>query len=382
MNTKNILLTILVLISSTSDACMTGSGKLLNPSEMQKHFKKSSRNPASLIKFAEGHPSPSLESLLGNLLLEYRPQKAGEKIVLSIPARIERGTFNPFGDGQINAKMNFGPHWKSSKFPVIGVQKISSNGISERKYVFDPNFQIKDYSETKLNSEWFKVQPKGWSDSFYFSFESNALTVSKFLEGVPVKNRTFIGNRVAPNPAGIERGIGSQGIENKDLGEGYNKDGWWSDNVHGLYPNKDGHKTALGGVLTWGLVDGSHQGSFKHLYTCFEPRNLSKEKEHGVPYGAGWHFIGDAAESILNTLEKLPLPVAVGRTHGFEKSAYELTETITATWLLPDEVLVTQNKDFHWYLNPYESDVCTEIWVHNCIPDLSNSWGFNCPWKK
>lgn len=167
----------------------------------------------------------------------------------------------------------------------------------------------------------------------------------------------------------------------KDLGAGYNKDPWPAANVHGLFPNANGSKTAIGGVLTWGIVNNS-QGPFKHLYTCFEGRNLSEESKTGVPSGAGWHHIGDAGETLLNTLETAEIPVAVGRSHNNNDSAYKLTETVTATWLKPEEALVSLQGTFHWYLNPSEAAVCTEIWVHNCVSDLTNNWGFNCPWKQ
>jgi hypothetical protein len=51
--------------------------------------------------------------------------------------------------------------------------------------------------------------------------------------------------------------------------------------VHGLFPDASGAKTALGGVLTWGIVDKQY-GPFKNLYTCFESRNIDQEKATGV----------------------------------------------------------------------------------------------------
>lgn len=392
---NKLILTIaalFVISTSTSDACMTKPAKPGTKSKAATNFKRSSRNPASLPKFADGHPSPSLETKLANLLLEHKPKNPSDKVVLSIPAVIEIPerikdkkieNYRPFGDAQVNAEMGFGPYWKDSSFPAIGIQFTSANGVKERKYQFAASMNVKDYTEKKLESGWYQVQPKGWENSFYFNFEPDTLPIPKFLEGVPEKFRMFSG-RLAPNPAKVPRSIGAVKIEEMDLGAGYNTDSWNDISVHGIYPHPDHkpHKTAIGGVKTWGITDGPHEGSFSHLYTCFETRNPAGEKEHGVPSGAGWHYIGADGESILNSLEELPLPVAIGRTHGFSKSAYELPETITATWLMTDEVLITLNKAFHWYVNPYDSDVCTEIWIHNCKPDLSNSWGFGCPWIK
>ncbi len=216
---------------------------------------------------------------------------------------------------------------------------------------------------------------QGSAHSFYFSFETLTLGLSEFLKGIPEKYRTFSKNRIAPNIGKIAKGSGADKFKN--LGEGYNSDPWYADSVHGLFPDASGVKTALGGMLTWGIVDKQY-GPFKNLYTCFEARNIAQEKVLGVPSGAGWHLIGDAAETVLNNLENLPLPVATGRTHSFSHAAYGLSESVTAVWLQMDEVLVSENGNFHWYLNPYETTVCSEIWVHNCIPNISNNWGFNC----
>ncbi len=297
-----------------------------------------------------------------------------ESTVLSLPVTLEKSTYHPFGDGQSNAKLNLGTNWKQNDFPVVGIQKMVA-GNSTRDYVFHPSLNITDYKETPMPDGWYKVQPKGWTDTFYFSYKTSTLGLNKFLSGIPEAYRTFSKNRIAPNIAKLPKGSGSADFEN--LGEGYNSKPWLADNVHGLFPNDSGSKTALGGVQTWGIVDKQF-GPFKNLYTCFEARNIVQEKATGVPSGAGWHLIGDAAETVLNNLENLAIPVAVGQTHSFPQTAYGLSESITATWLQADQVLVGPKGTFHWYLNPYESTVCTEIWVHNCVPDLANNWGFKC----
>lgn len=354
-----------------SDACVTNA-KTSGKPDLQ-IFKKSSRKPAqAFTPFAQGHANPSLETQLANLLLS----KKG-KIVLSLPAVIQRSDYHPFGDGQSNAKMTFGPRWEKKVFPVVGIQ-TTTKGHTVREYRFDPALNVRHYSETQLNTKWIKVTPDGSNESYYFNFETATMPVAKFLEGIPAAIRTFSGNRVAPDIAKIGKGSGVERFA-KDLGAGYNRDGWPDTNVHGLFPNKEGEKTAVGGVVTWGIVDKQF-GPFKNLYTCFQPRSLEQETNAGVPSGAGWHHIGNAGETILNNLESAPLPVAIARTHGFPDAALGLAEGITATWIQSDEVLVTVRDEFHWYVNPYEAPVCTEIWVHNCVPNLSNNWGFNCPW--
>ncbi len=356
---------------SISFACMTDSTKLSTKHQIKKFLSHNKRKPANAIpKFAESATLLSLESKLGNLLLANN----AKFVVLSIPTVIQKSSYHPFGDGQSNAKLNLGLLWKEKDFPVVGVQETVS-GKSVRKYIFHPSLNIKEYQEIQVKDGWYKVQPKGWKDYFYFSFETSTLSLNEFIKAIPETYRTFSKNRIAPNIAKIAKATGAEGFKN--LGEGYNSTSWYADSVHGVFPDANGAKTALGGVLTWGIVDKNF-GPFKNLYTCFEARNIALENSTGVPSGAGWHLIGDAAETVLNNLENLALPVATGRTHSFSESAFGFTESITATWLQTDEVLISQNGNFHWYLNPYESTVCTEIWVHNCIPNTSNNWGFNC----
>ena len=158
---------------------------------------------------------------------------------------------------------------------------------------------------------------------------------------------------------------------------------WPADNVHGRYPNNGdvGAKvTAIGGVTTWGTATEVGQrpanGPWKYLYTCFDPRNVENEKEEWVPSGAGWHFVGDPAETVLNTLSTAHIPFAIGRTHSNANPAGGFTETITAMWVEPGGVQITRQGEFHWYVIPYDQHVCTEIWVHPCVPSLTNNWGF------
>ncbi len=358
-------------------ACMSSAKSSLLSAEVAKRFQaKKKRNPASaLLKFADGHSAPSWESRLGNLLLEWKEKNA--KAVLSLPVAIARSSYHPFGDGQSNAKMGLGS-WKESSFPVVGIETQKPNGNSSREYIFHPSLHITNFNESKLGPKIYKVVPAGWEDAFYFNFNSNVQPISQLLCGISEGARTFSEQRMAPDPAKVGKSIsGAEKILNRHLGTGYNNAAWPDTNVHGRFPNKEGEATALGGVVTKGLVDKSF-GPFKQLYTCFEARNIAAERESGIPSGAGWHHIGDPAETILNNLETLSLPVAVGRTHGFEKAAYGLSESITATWLGSDEFLLTPKEEFHWYLNPYEVAVCTEIWVHNCVPTLINQWGMQC----
>lgn len=51
---------------------------------------------------------------------------------------------------------------------------------------------------------------------------------------------------------------------------------------------------------TW--VTQPPQAPLKTVYSCWSPRNLVDEARFGVPSGAGWHLIGDPAETIFNNL--------------------------------------------------------------------------------
>ncbi len=358
------------MIASVSFACMTDWTKSATAAEIKK-FKTSHRHPAAVTAFAEKSKTPALESQLGNLLLNEK------QAILSLPVKMLTGPYHPFGDGQSNAKMSLGALWKPPGFPVIGAEITAPDGKKQRRYVFHESLKISNYKESDLGDGWQQVQPAGWDNSFYFSFNTSTLSTADFLKGIPPQHRTFSNSRIAPDPASVGKENPLSRLMGSSPGEGYNSKAWYSDNVHGLFPDAGGTPTALGGVLTWGIVDKKF-GPFKQLYTCFEARSPAKENTSGFPTGAGWHLIGDPAETLFNNLSAAALPVAIARSRSGEKAAYGLTDVITATWLAPDQVFVTKKDEFHWYLNPYESEVCTEIWVQNCVPGLQNNWGFNC----
>lgn len=359
---KTLFLAALISLSQAvpAIACST-HGKTVS----RESLKPARRKPAqaNIPRFPQ---NGSLESALANLLLD------NPAAVLSVPARLLKSDYHPFGDGQSNSKLAHGESWSQAGFPAVG--KLVAG---KRSYDFHPSLKISKFKEEDLGQGRFRVTPEGWQDSFYFNFDTAALKITDFLQGVPAPLRTFTGGRTAPD---LEK-IGSQSafdaLRKKKMGAGFNSDPWFSESVHGRFPHEKGELTATGGVYTWGIVDKAF-GPFKNLYTCFEARDLAKEKNTGVPSGAGWHLIGDSAESILNNLDQASIPVATGRTHGQANAAYGLSESLTATWLKAGEVLVSRQGDFHWYVNPLEREVCTEIWVHNCVPDAGNNWGMKC----
>jgi hypothetical protein len=379
-----LIIGVFLFLNQDSLGCAVPTASKTSLKKIDKIFAQKKRSMASseIKPFAENHPNPSWESRLGNVLLNYQLSRVG-RVTLSIPARLKRSSHKPFGDEQSNAKMDLDSTWsQSTDFPVVGIESVQSGKV-KRIYLFDKSLNVKNYSEKLLTDGWIEVTPINWKNSFYFNFQTGILPIRQFVTGIPEAYRTFPKNRIAPNIAKIEKANAFDQLKNTDLGLGYNKTAWFNDNVHGRFPTEDGEVTARGGVVTWGIKTNSNEeGSFKNLYTCFQARDVNLESDKklsvGVPSGAGWHNVGNAAESVLNDLNENPIPFAVGRTHGKTNTAYGMEETITAIWLQTDEIQVTRQGEFHWYLNPYEENVCTEIWVHNCLPDLNNSWGMNC----
>lgn len=386
--TRAFFLALLVGGGVEAYACMTGESHSLRgpvPAGFRRQSETHGRAAASgtvvaAFSATAAAAPPTLEQELAQLLeRETGSAETPQKLVISIPAVLERSAYHPFGDGQSNAKLRLGA-WPHSGFPVIGRELTSATGAKTRSYQFHASLNVVNYTEVNAGNGWYSVRPEGWSDTFYFNFSTSIIPIQEFVAGIPEQYRMFSGRRVAPDPAGVQARAGVRVVDRLlagGLGAGYNSDPWQATNVHGQFPNAQGQATAVGGVLTWGHTDFS-QGAFKHLYTCFEARDRRREQELGVPSGAGWHHIGDAAETLLHSLERAPLPVAMGRSHNLGQAAYGLSEAITASWLNSGEALIAVRGDFHWYANPYEAPVCTEIWVHNCLPNLANNWGFNC----
>ncbi len=169
-------------------------------------------------------------------------------------------------------------------------------------------------------------------------------------------------------------------------------------------------KTAVGGGLTW-FVERGADSTFKNLYTCFDPRSPAQEAKFSVPSGGGWHEIGDAAETVINSIESAP--VLVGFATGLPwptppdqlKFAWGLSDVASVRLLQPGEGLVTpagdrtwdedknfrqnQNpcsrgsepsgggRNYHWFAFQSDAPVCTQEWVHNCRPN-GKDLGLSC----
>lgn len=146
-----------------------------------------------------------------------------------------------------------------------------------------------------------------------------------------------------------------------------------SEEVHSWFPQPGAQRTAVGGVWTW--ITESYS-PFKTGYLCFDARApLQIEQQFAVPSGAGWHRVGDPAETIINTLEGMPLLMAQGVSNRpgmlqppFGGFAWGLADSASVRWLRPDEAFITPQGDYHWYPIQFDREVCIELWIHPCVP--------------
>ena len=142
--------------------------------------------------------------------------------------------------------------------------------------------------------------------------------------------------------------------------------------------------TGVGRGWTW---VAEKEAPFKIMYTCFERRQPQAEanaKDGGVASGGGWHKIGDAAETILNSLELEPLAVISGYTNPAKQPgySYNLSDIAVVRLLQPGEAFITvqsvsPEQNYHWYFFQQNREVCTEEWVHPCRPKGSDP-DFRC----
>jgi len=355
--------------SERSESCYTGGKK--EPSKISTQARKPNQSAQSFdesIKFGGNDQSKhSTEAVIANLLKGYL--ETDDTSIISIPVILNDSGIRPFGDGQTNATLDLGTQELQANIPkVVGIKTLK-NGENVFNFVFDKNLKIEKYQTKLLSDNWVLIQPEGWSDGFYFNFEPQTLTIEEMRKGMPENLKKF------PSPILFDKKT------SQDLGSILEKASYtafdYADNVHGLVGNR---RTAVGGVTTWGNFS-----LFKHLYTCFDARNIEEEKKFGVPSGAGWHLVGDAAETISNSIGEKKLLIALGRkipeniSNG--KLPYKLTHSIVGKYLKPKEVFWTNKNQFHWYAINSNDKVCTEIMVHKCEPTISNNWGFNCDKK-
>lgn len=193
---------------------------------------------------------------------------------------------------------------------------------------------------------------------------------------------------------------------NKKIPPAFNSPYYPACDVHGNFSGSNDNPDFTGAGRNWTWVSNpfenqaKNQGPFKILYTCFEERRVQRgtpgdqfcaakppqffasERDLGVPSGAGWHRIGDRAETLFNSVERVPLLVSagfsdvtsrVGLTPPSGAIAYGYTDIAVARWLWPGEAFFTARpphfpaqRNYHWFVFHAPRPVCTLEWVHPC----------------
>jgi hypothetical protein len=236
------------------------------------------------------------------------------------------------------------------------------------------------------------IRPKGWNDWMPVRFRPQNIAIGELIKTVPPELQHFSDGKSIVDPMGVSVQSDSsskvstqarlQSLTPGDfVGNGVDDAGkvkpYPAEDFHGHLDGKlddhDGHTdivTGVGGGNTW---VGSSAAPFKMVYTVFDGRNPdleAKAPDGGVPTGSGLHFIGDPAETILNSLENAAIPVGFvpGPTERVSPPsgavAYGLADTETVRLLQPGEAFVTPSGNFHTFFIPTRDPVAVQIWVH------------------
>ncbi|MFN3202972.1 MAG: CBM20 domain-containing protein [Bradymonadia bacterium] len=338
--------------------------------------------------------------------------------VVSVPVGVWPSEFSPFGDGQTNAAATLGS-WSHPRPPVLAVLYLLDDGTQSVQITLDRALPVGDSLSVEYMLEgepvdsgpllatktdagdlqvWWSppaalgwadrrmetvawVRPTGWGDAFPLSFKVPVHDAQDLAASAPQRS-AFADGRALPDPEAIAAGDAAlnpfERLKAHTFGTGYNTDPYPAEVIHGSHPHRQPGQTAVGGGWTW--LAQPPVAPLKHIYICFEPRQPGLEALAGVPSGAGWHKIGDPAESLVNSLESAPIltgwgmntpqsPLSGGAAYGLgDVSAYRL--------LWPGEAFVTATSPdnrgiYHWYAVHHDVPVCTEIWVHPCAPGPS-----------
>lgn len=378
-----------------------------------------------------------------------------EDAIVAVPMKILRSDLHPYGDGQSNSAVALPPTWTEPRPPLVATlvkEIVSAKTNFKTMFRFDKslNFGDKGFvnilfrpqgsdnptmaqvaakktSEGFVEVEWdvpsgldwenlvqqdfIYIKPLTWNDWFVVSFRHPIVTIPQLIQSIPAELRkgrapkTFLDPEDVSNqnhPVSTPFTKLMEKAKEKKFLPGFNQEPFDVINIHGEFPLPNGKTRVTGVAHGWTWVWEKPQAPFKILYTCFERRNFKSEISvagPNVPTAGGWHEVGDNAETIINSLETVP--IAVG--HGISSVAaatptgtfaYGLTDSITVRWLHPGEALVTTRGDsdwgylpkaspsikanFHWFFFDAPREVCTVEWVHPCLPDNRNNLGLKC----
>lgn len=346
-------------------------------------------------------------------LVEGWQQPGVVDVIVSAPIVLWGSDHAPFGDGQTNAAATLGS-WQHPRPPVLATLYILDSGALSVRITLDRALPAGDTltvefgegdgssgplvgartPEGDLHVWWTPpealgwadrrvdavawVRPEGWGDAFPLSFKIPVSDAEALAETAPQRS-VFEDGRALPDPEVIAEGdpalIPFERLKRHTFGPGYNTDPYPASMIHGDHPHRQPGQTAVGGGLTW--LATPPVAPLKHIYICFDPRQPEAEALAGVPSGAGWHQIGNPAESLVNSLEAGPLLTGWGMsapaTPSAGGAAYGLADTSVYRLLWPGEAFVTasgldERGVFHWYAVHHEVPICAEIWVHPCAP--------------
>jgi hypothetical protein len=356
-------------------------------------------------------------------------------VLVAVPVRMFSSPFSEFGDGQLNAVAERGA-WPTKERPAVvatlvhftnapsklllRLDRTLPTNVTTVEVVYFANNQRKlvdvpvaRTSSSDLEGEWLvpdevgfsslvssaaiALHPKGWGDWFPIGFRAGVRPIAelrasgvRFGDGKPVIDREAISvqREATPIQTPFQRLASHAFAVPYNNGQRGGVVPFNPQDIHARFPFNGGMVvTGVGQGFTW--VADERPSGFKVMYTCFEGRNPSSEAsapQGGVASGGGWHYIGDAAETILNDLEGGPLVVGAASTNPFWPAglpsggfAYGLSDVAVVRWLYPGEAFVTPRgpglvddgrggqilqDNFHWYYFHGRDNVCTEELVN------------------
>ncbi len=339
-----------------------------------------------MAKSHDGHeasqtsmPEGKLYHVVTRQLAIAKSDPSVKNVVISMPIHISDSDFHQFGDGQTNSAIAIAPYWTEDQPPVIVRQETLASG--EVRYVITLADSLDEAKARIVTIDGkLRLAIDGWADSYALDFDLGVRSVDEFHSSLP-SDIGLSGGRNLPDPEGIKAEMNASGkgsyetISSHSFGPGYFHPPRAS-HVHGIFPPDGNRRTAVGFIDSWLVLPISGHSKLKHIYVCFEGKNQEQELTYGVPSGAGWHKIGDPAETILNTLENQA--ILVGRASKVSNQAHGFNAVAAFGYLEPSEVFVSIQNQYHWYVIESTEPLCAEIYVHNCLPNASNWWGFQC----
>jgi hypothetical protein len=336
-------------------------------------------------------------------------------VVVAVPVKLWSSGFYEFGDGQANARAEF-EFWRGQSRPPVVASLIKLKNAQTKIVIrFDralpyggtafelrynattmPLTATRDASgdavveinlpsglsfDDLLSQQSALVHPTGWADWFPLTFHMPVKKIAdlrasqlRFSDGKTVidrENVTSVG--ATDGKTTLQRLLGHQfaGSYNGRTGS---TQPFTPASIHATYFFY-GQKITTGVGQGWTWVADERPNGFKVMYTCFEKRRADLEAtapNGGVASGGGWHQINDAAETIMNDVEKAPVMIAHGRTAVWAERdlpsgrfSYGLGDVATFRWLKPGEAFITvkgtsAQPNYHWYFFQGSDDVCTE----------------------